>query len=301
MKRWTSLALRAALVVGTGYAAAQEAQTIKLKDLAAGESAQVERTETVKVANLVVDAKGEKSRDTTSTTVETLVFKETVLQRDGRKPPTKLEREYTKAQFTAGGAAKDLPYQGKTVVIEKQGDKYTFTMKGGAELPAADAQLLDKEFNRHTDSRVENERKLLPKDAVKVNEAWTLDMAAVLKPLEKGGEMSFDAAKASGTGKLTKVYKKDDKTFGEMHYLLKTPLLTLGKDKEKLELLDGSYANFDVSLDVCIDGSMLSEVRGVKKELQAKARVPLPTGGTGDWTLTVTSEVREVRKELAKK
>jgi hypothetical protein len=193
-----------------------------------------------------------------------------------------------------------LPYQGKMLVIEKQGDKYTFTIKGGAELPAADAQLLDREFNRHKDGKTEYNRLLLPKDAVKVNEPWTLDMATVLKPLQETGEMGFDPAKASGTGKLTKVTKKDDKTFGELHYAMKVPLTTLGKDKDKLDLLEGSHVNFDVTHDLCIDGTADLETRTIKEDLLAKARIALPTGGTGDFTLTLSKEVREVRKELPK-
>lgn len=300
MARW-SLALLAGLCLGTAVAPAQEAQTIRSKDLAAGDSVQIERTETITATTLVVDPKGEKVRDTTKTTVETTAFQETILQGDGKKPSTKLERAYTKAQLTVGGVTRELPYQGKTLVIEKRDDRYTFTIKGGAELPAADAQRLDQEFNRHKDGKAETRRLLMPKDAVKVNEPWALDMPAVLKPLQEIGELGFDAAKASGTGKLIKVYKKDGKTFGELHYAVKVPLTTLGKDKEKLDLLDGSRVHFDVTHDLCIDGSADLETRTIKEDLLATARVALPAGGTGEYTLTLSKEVREARKQLPKK
>jgi hypothetical protein len=68
-----------------------------------------------------------------------------------------------------------------------------------------------------------------------------------------------------------------------------------------LDLLDGSFATFDVLAELCIDGSANIETRRIKNDLLGKARVPLPAGARGDLTLTVSSELREVRKELPKK
>ena len=154
MKGW-SFALLAGLLAMPGVARSQDTLTIKLKTLAPDASIQIERTETIKSTTVVVDSKGQKLRDATKTTVESSIFKETIVERDGHKPATKLQREYTKAQLTADGVTKILPYQGKTLVIERKGDKYTFTIKGGTGLPATDAALLEREFNRHKEGKTE--------------------------------------------------------------------------------------------------------------------------------------------------
>jgi hypothetical protein len=298
MKRCVSLALVAGLAVGTAAAPADEAHTIKRKEPGAGDTVQVERTDTLKATTLLV-AKGTKLIDKTDTTVETSAYKETVLERDGAKVPTKLERAYTKAQVTAGGPAGDLPYRDKTVVIEKKGDRYTFTYKGGAELKG-EAQLLDLEFNRTPADRGELDRPPPPPRAVKVDEEWKLDLDALLKPLEKGADLGFDAAKATGTGKLLKVYKKDDKTFGELRYTVKVPLTSFGQGKLKMTVKDGSTATFEVRQDVCIDGTSDAGVVRSKTELTAKGMVPTPQGD-GELTLTVLREVQETRKDVPKK
>jgi hypothetical protein len=305
MNRRVSLALLAGLFAW-GAAPADEAYTIKRKEPGAGDSVQVERTDTLKATTLLV-AKNAKATDKaetkfiekSDTTVETSAYKETVLERDGAKAPTKLERAYTKAQVTAGGPATDLPYHDKTVVIEKKGERYTFSYKGGKELPPEDSPLLDLEFNRTPADRGALDRPPPPPGAVKVDEGWKLDLAALLKPLEKGGDLGFDVAKATGTGKLLKVYKKDDKTFGELRYTVKVPLTSFGQGKQKLSVKEGSSATFEVTQDVCIDGTSDAGVLRSKAELTAKGTLPTPQGD-GDLTLTVVREVQETRKELKK-
>jgi hypothetical protein len=293
------MSLVAALFAVPGSARAPDAYTIKFKELAAGETVQVERIDTFKTTSQII-AKGVKLVDKTETVVESTEYKETILQREGAKPPTKLEREYTKAQVTIGGMPVDLPFQGKTVVIEKKGERFVFTIKNGGPVEGAAAQSLDKEFNRTAEDRAELDKlALLPSEPVKPDAEWKLDLATILKPLEKSGELVFDRSKATGTGKLVKVYEKDKRTFGEMKFAVKIPLTAFGKDK-KLNLTDGSVATFDVTMDRCIDGSANTGTVKNKSEFVAKATVPTPQGD-GDFTLTVTRDEQETRKELPKK
>jgi hypothetical protein len=298
MKRCVSLALVAGLLAWTGAAVAEEAYTIKRKESAVGDTVQVERTNTLKVVTLLV-AKGTKVINETDTAVETSAYKETVLERDGAKKPTKLERVYTKAQVTVGGQKPvELTYHDKTVVIEKKGDRYTFTYKGAKELQPGEAQFLDKEFNSTPAERGELGKLPVPPGAVKVDEEWKLDLPMLLEPLEKG-DAGFDPAKATGTGKLVKVYKKDDKTFGELRYAVKVPLTSFGQGKQKMSVKDGSSASYEVTQDVCIDSTADSGVVRSKMELSAKGTVPTPQGD-GDFTVTMLHEVQETRKDLKK-
>jgi hypothetical protein len=297
MKRYASLAALAGLLVWAGTVLAQEAVTIKLKELGKGETAEVEKTETVTLAKKTTDAKGKESNENFTLTTTT-AFKETILERDGNKPPTKLEREYTKAQVKVGGMGDDLPYSGKTVVIEKKGDKYTFTIKGGAELKGPAAQSLDQEFNNKSADSADLEKLLLPKGAVKPNDEWKLDMAAILKGM-KDESMDADVAKATGTGKLVKVYQKDGKPFGEMRFTMTVPLKSAGKGDEKVTFKEGGKTTFDVSMDACIDGTLNTGQSKAKMQLSGSGPAAKPEGATV--AISITLETQETRKELPKK
>ena len=86
-----------------------------------------------------------------------------------------------------------------------------------------------------------------------------------------------------------------------MRYDLKIPITSLGKGQQKLTLLNGSHAIFEVILDVCIDGTADVGVWRTKTDLLAKSEVPTPQGGTADFTLTVLIDVLEIRKEPLRK
>src|SRR5262249_32834739 len=169
-----SLALVASLLLWAGAAVAEEAYTIKRKEPAAGDTVQVERTNTLKVVTQLV-VKGTKVINETDTAVETSAYKETVLERDGATKPTKLERVYTKAQVTVGGQKPvELAYRDKTVVIEKKGDRYTFTYKGAKELQPGESQFLEMEFNSTPAERGELSKPPAPPGAGKVDEGGKL-------------------------------------------------------------------------------------------------------------------------------
>src|SRR5262249_25527067 len=151
-----------------------------------------------------------QAKEDTKKMSEATAYKETVQKVDDKKHPTKLEREYTKAEKTADGKTEKSPLQGKTVVIEKKGDKCTFTYKGGEEVTGEAAADLNKEFNKnaHEDDL---DKLLMPKNAVKPGDEWKIDMNAVAKYFAAGEDIDVDGDKSTGTGKLLKVYKKDGK------------------------------------------------------------------------------------------
>jgi hypothetical protein len=292
------------LVVQGGTQAQDSAYTIKVKEPGKGETVLVERTEAFTNSTKIEDAVGKALQDDTSKGVATASYKETILQQEGKKKPTKLRREYAKAQLKVGDKSIDLPYNGKTVLIEKQQDnKYRFQIENGPELTGPEAESLSKEFNSGAggEDNFDLEKHLLPKAPVKVNDTWKLDMAALSKDFGSNTQMEVDASKASGTGKLLKVYQKDGKSFGELHFLIDMPLKTIpGEKGMKLDLKAGSKATIDVTLDVCIDGSSVAGAMKGKMKMNFQAKVPLGKEATGSLTAATEFDNSVTKKEAKK-
>jgi hypothetical protein len=256
MTRYAALAVVAGLFVWTSAAQTQEAIIIKMKTREQGDVILVTKNGSVTTKIKVEDANGNVVVDKSETKVEISAYKETVYQRKGTKPATKVERAYTKCQLKTDDDTEVLDLQGKTVIIEKQEDMYTYTYKGGEAVTGAAEALLAKEWTQNRDSNAELEKLMLPKAAVKPGESWKLDVAPILDNLFKGSaELEFHNAKATGTGKLAKAYMKGGRQFGELHYKLVVPLKSMGKVPTQRKFDDGSKMTLELTMDVCIDGT----------------------------------------------
>ncbi len=255
MTRCAALAVVAGLFAWTGAAQTQEAITINLYTRAQGDAILFTKIVSVITKVKVEDGKGNVIVDKTDIKGEVSAYKETVQQRKGTKPATRLEREYTKCQLKNDDDTEELDLQGKTVIIEKKEDAYTYTYKGGKEVTGTAAALLAKEMTQKRDSSAELEKLMLPKAAVKPGESWKLDVAPILDNLFKGADMDFHAAKATGTGKLAKAYIKGGRQFGEIQYRLVVPLKSMGKVPTQRTFDEGAKMTFDLTMDVCIDGT----------------------------------------------
>jgi hypothetical protein len=176
------------------------------------------------------------------------------LEQKAGQRATRLKRKYEKATVTADGETKTLPYEGKTVLIEKKGEKYTFRIEGGDELSGADARELDSQFNQWgTVSDEQMEKAILPNKAVKVNEEWQLDPAALAQAFKDAVEL--DPAKTSGMGRLERAYKKGGRQFGVLVFRLKIAPRALLEKGKRVPLEPGAAWTTNVRWDVCIDGS----------------------------------------------
>jgi hypothetical protein len=122
---------------------------------------------------------------------------------------------------------------------------------------------------------------MMPKNAVKMNDEWKIDMKDVTKKLGSGDEMELDADKAKGTGKLVKVYMKDGKQFGEIQINLELPIKSIGKGEKASE---GSKVTVNGTLDVCIDGSSYAGTAKLKSQVMLTA---MPMGVA----VTVTADI----------
>ncbi|HEX4613141.1 MAG TPA: hypothetical protein VH092_33440, partial [Urbifossiella sp.] len=131
----------AAVLAGLAAGAtAQEAVTYKHYAYRAGDTTRVVKTEeTTTVTTLGVMGFDQKKDETKKKTV---VYTAEVLEvgPDATKP-AKVRRTYEKAVEAKDGTESPLPLAGKTVVIEKTGEKYAFALADGTaptEKEAAD-------------------------------------------------------------------------------------------------------------------------------------------------------------------
>ncbi len=154
--------------------------------------------------------------------------------------PTQLRRSFEIAEATKGDTKQTLPYQGKTILIEKRPDRFHFQIEGGEELTAKEAEFLEKEFNHNKDDDFDFSKVLIPKKPVRVEESWELDKQELIADLEKSTGLDVDSSKAKATAKLLKAYKQDGKQFGVIQVHLDFPIHGLKAGEQKISLDPGA-------------------------------------------------------------
>jgi len=247
------------MLLGLVFAAApaDEAYTIKIKKSAKGDVIRIEdQEEGENKMTILVGGKEAPNQPPQGKEAKNEVYLETIVEKpDPNERATSLKRKYEKARFTKDGKEQTRGYEGKTVLIEKKGDKFGFQLEGGKELTSADAEALDREFNKNNGlSESEMEKMLMPSKPVKVGETWKIDADKLLKALAKEGGFAGDNPKASG--KLVEVYEKAGHRFGKMDIEMSSPITFFsGGDGVKFKVADGSKLGLVFHVDVCIDGT----------------------------------------------
>jgi hypothetical protein len=306
MLRKFGLLVLVSLLAAAAPVRLDDAYPIKIKKGGQGDVSTQDKQSTETASVKLEDPDGKVLQDKKEERVITEAFKETIQEKVKGKKATKLRREYTKATVKAGKNETTLPYQGKTVLIEKKDGKYHFTIEGGEELMGKDAELFDKSFNKADDSDDELlEKAILPQKPVKVNETWKIDSDALVKSLTKDMKQALpvDKSKAGGTGKLIRAYKKDDKQFGVLDVKIDLPLkgeFPIGAG-QKAPIQEGSKMTMRMEVDTCIDGTATDTVANMSMEMDLVATIKGPDGK--DYKMTVHSAQKEKsnEKDLSKK
>ena len=231
-------------------AAGQDAVEIKIAYPKTGERVKV-TVEEKATTKMVATAMGlEQKKDETKT--KSFVYTDEVLDNPGAaKRPAKVKRTYEKAVTGSDGKTATLPLEGKTVLIEKKGDKYTFTADDKA-VEGESLKVLDAEFNK---SEKESDREVMfPASPVKPGDSWKIDSTKMAKELSKDFEL--DPAKLVAGGKLVKAYQKGGKQFGVIELTVAASLSGLGA-KSGLKLKGDAMSSMSLTLsgDGVIDGS----------------------------------------------
>jgi hypothetical protein len=292
MRRLTAAAALAGLIA-LPVLAQEKTYEIKLKKEAKGDRVKVASTDAGDMTFLL-EVMGQEMKKGEKKTVK-LAYTEEVLERDEKaKKPTKLKRTYQTAQRVKDGGKKTFVYQGKTVLIEKKGDKYVFTADG-QPLDEEDAEELEEEFNKKDDIPLENED-LMPDKPVKLNETWTVDADKVAKAFESGGPLSVVKDKTKVTGKLTKVYDKDGRRFGVIELDIVLGVKDLKVDDQELAMKPGSKVTVKVTLDVCIDGTAHTGTETGTMTFDLKGEIP-----NGSLAVTGTAKFDKSQEDLGEK
>ncbi len=210
-------------------AAGQDAVEIKIAYPKAGQKAKVTVEEKATTKTTFTVGGNTQSKDEVKT--KSLVYVDDVIENPkNEKRPDKVRRTYEKAVVGADGNTKKLPVEGKTVLIEKTGDKYAFTVDGQPVTGEA-LKLLEDEFNKSKEKD--------PTDDL-------------VKAVGEGG-LKLDKDKLMATGKLVKVYKKEGRQFGVIEFAVDGPITGLG-EKAPVTVKEGKMT-MKLTGDGCIDGS----------------------------------------------
>lgn len=250
-------------------AVATPKQNLQVKSYAprAGDQRQVTE-EMLEVVVVTANIMGKKDDKKESKWKSVSYVEEVLVPGTGTATPAKVKRRYDKYQTTfetfekfelKDGNLKPFRrsekhvLEGRTVLIELQQGKYTFTYQDGgvvADLALAD---LDREFNQRGRPIMSGSRYFLPTTQVTLGEAWKVDVLKAVGHDPKRG-LDFDKSKASASGKLIRAYTKDGKHFGIFEAKLDAPITGID-DALKMTVKDGSTATAYTTANVCIDGT----------------------------------------------
>jgi len=201
----------------------------------------------------------------------------------GERKAIKLTRTYTTAEKTAKGETAKRVYAGKTVLIEKKGEKYEFSIDG-KPLAEADAPELYKSYNKDKDEP--DAQDLMPAEAIKVGDGWKVPADKSEKMFKTLGDekMKVDPKKSTIAGKLVKAYKKDGAQYGvfELTITVAVAELDLGSGLAKAT----GTITVTGTMDGCIDGTVNAGVSVKKTTIDIAA--DLPNNGSFKMTGTAT-------------
>ncbi len=272
------------LLAAGSAGAAEESYTIKFYKSKKGDKSEYESSGTTKNTVSLTGTAKDIDENTVESKKET--YREEILEKKaGDKRATKLTRDYSVSEKTAKGATTKNAYAGKSVLIEKKGDLYGFSI-AGKSLTKEEAPKLFESFNK-SDDDFQNED-FLPKDPVKVGETWKVSAEMMAKFFKKddGGWLKTDPTQSSITGKLIKAYKKDGAQFGVLELTITVGMseITLGKSAVKANA--GSKMIMKSTTDTCIDGTVGFEASKLSLVMDLAAEIP--SGGKFKMLSTTT-------------
>lgn len=223
--------------------AADKAYTIRIKVLP-----EVNRSITVRTTGngtgttkITANGKGTEQKEENSSEY---VYTETILEA-GAKAPQKFKRTYEKAVATTAGQQVAKPYQGMTIVLTLQGNRYDARLEGGIVMPLVDVV---EDANGLLEGR--EETALVPANPVKIGDSWTFE-PKLFTPLLLAKAKIDSAASKGGKAKLAKVYAKDGKEHAVIDF---TVDLVLKPERPNQATKPGTFS-CKGALDAVMDGS----------------------------------------------
>lgn len=239
------------LAVLVGGASGQDAVTFKEYAYKVGDRTRTTKTEDNTTVTTVA-APGKEQAKKSVKKKKTLVYVTEVVDvgPDATKPAVR-RRTYETAVEEMDGVETKLLLHGKTVTVERRGEKYTFTADGVA-LDAAAAKELESEFTKKGGV---GDGKLFPKTAVKPGDSWDLTETFVQELGSPDSPFAIAPKGAVVTGKLLSTTKKGPTTFGDIEVTADLPLAEL-RGKQPLKLNTGSRWKTAMKGTGALDGTV---------------------------------------------
>ncbi|MBN9522772.1 hypothetical protein J0H58_30345 [bacterium] len=243
--------IAAAILVGLAVAGAPAQEPIVYKDYAFKKGDVTRTTRTDDTTRVTAFQAAGKEQKTVEKTVKTVIYRTEVLA-VGADPakPGKLRRTYEKAVEVTDGAETKLPLHGRTVVIERAGETYSFLQADGTALPEKAAAELDRSFNK---AKLDA-RDLFPKGGVKAGDTWDLTETFLKGIGTADNPLVFDTAAAKVTGKLLAATKTGGATVGDFRITGDLPL-TAVRGEQPVRLEPGGKNTFTMTGRGALDGS----------------------------------------------
>jgi hypothetical protein len=253
-KTWVTAALALAL---SPLAASAQEYAVKIKLPGLGDKSLVKSTSNWEAEFKVLDDGGNAIVDAKELKVKKFVFSEVGLERaQAGDELVRVKRKYEHAERKIKDTRETLPFQGKTVLIEKKDGRFQFQIENDEVIEGKDAEELNEEFNKGGLRKFVTDH-FLPRKLVKVNEKWTFDVAPLARAFSGDGKIEIDDAKSTGSGKLLKAYQKNGKQFGVIQVTIEFPVTQfVGGDDNAKHATKNSKLTIQLEADCCIDGTL---------------------------------------------
>ena len=179
-------------------------------------------------------------------------YVEEILEKEGDNPATQIRRNYEKAEINLNGI-KTLPFQKRTVLIQKMGPQTIYTFEGGNQLTANEAKELAEEFDKPESDMV---NLFLPGQKVVVGEEWTVDCGRIVNEINRPIQpFHVNESKCSIKGKLVSVPRKKDQSVGVIEIRAEFGISSVDRPRGPMKLKDGSKISMHFYRELCIDGT----------------------------------------------
>jgi hypothetical protein len=302
MKLRIALAVALAGLLLPGAAVGQDTFTIKLKKSGKGVVTIHDRVDNSVEHIKVLDLQGNVLMEENKKKIGTFIYTAEILEQEQGKRPAKIKRVYEKAVGSENGKERKLGFQGQTVLIERKNGDYWFRYTNGNELPLEDSLWLSKDFEKQKDNNEDDvfEKILLPKKAVAAGEEWKLPLDVIAKEFNKEDKIEFDAAKATGFGKLHKVTKRDGRLFGDLEFRIELPVKGLKEGNQVFPVKDACSLIIAVRVETCIDGSVDDTSGTLSFRLQGAVYVPDAANPKAIVEINVDHQQKEKMHEVSK-
>jgi hypothetical protein len=288
--RTLPLAVCLALLLPAARAEAQETYTIHLKPPGEGETTRYEDTLITEMTTRQTDASGVLVAKRQDRSVRRAVYQETILQRYPMSGKIRsFRRQCERATLEVNKKETQLPYHGRAFTVERDPEGCRVCFEGAAP-PEEFVHGLEEGFARKKDH--DPLAGLLPGKAVSAGESWACDPRPLLQAWPKPDQVRVAADRARGTGRLSKVYRRDGQLFGVLEFRVEAPVAGV-EFGGRAALESDAALTFVLTVDACIDGAASTFALRMQDELRVRVRLPAPVGQQ----VTATLAEEHVRTE----